>query len=68
MEIFRSGEIEIKETLIAVALNNANCTVSTVQPGAANSSQARTKGLSLNFRAELEIEVVAVSVLVREKP
>ena len=32
MEIFRSGEIEIKEALIAVVLNNANCTVlSTVQ-------------------------------------
>ena len=25
------GEIEIKETLIAVVLNNANCTVRTVQ-------------------------------------
>ena len=32
MEIFRSGEIEIKEALIAVVLNNANCTVlSTIQ-------------------------------------
>ena len=31
MEIFRAGEIEIKETLIAVVLNSANCTVLTVQ-------------------------------------
>jgi hypothetical protein len=28
---FRSGEIEIKETLIAVVLNSAHCTVLTVQ-------------------------------------
>jgi hypothetical protein len=27
IEIFRSGETEIEETLIAVVLNNANCTV-----------------------------------------
>jgi hypothetical protein len=32
MEIFRSGEIEINETLTAVVLNNAKCTVLPVQP------------------------------------
>ena len=31
VEIFRSGELEIKETLLVVVLNSANCTVLTVQ-------------------------------------
>jgi hypothetical protein len=64
MEIFRSGEIEIKEALIAVVLNNANCTVlSTVQLIA---KLGLTK-LNLNPSGELEIEDVVVTSLVREK-
>jgi hypothetical protein len=67
MEIFRSGEIEIKETLTAVVLNSANCTVLTVQLTIAK--LGRTK-LNLNpsgaAGAELELEDVVVTSLVRE--
>ena len=69
MEIFRSGEIEIKETRIAIVLNSANCTVLTVQIALAKRGPTK-----LNLHpsgvggAVLEIEDVVVSSLVREKP
>jgi hypothetical protein len=67
MEIFRSGEIEIKEALFAVVLNSANCTVLTVQLTIAKLGLYE---LSLNLSgwagAELEIEVVVLTSLVGE--
>ena len=66
MEIIRLGEIEIKETLIAVVLNNANCTVLTAQLTIAKLGLTK---LHLNpsgrAGAELEIEgVVATSLVI----
>ena len=59
MEIFRSGEIEINETLTVVVLYIANCTVLPVQPTIASYDLRPQPKFKLGWAGvELEIEVV----------
>jgi hypothetical protein len=69
MEIFRSGEIAIKEAQIAVVLNNANCTVLAVQLTTAKLGLTKlNQNPSGGAGVELEIGDVVVTSLVREEP